>query len=57
MPWTQDLSVGVELIDEQHKEWFKKAEAAGVMKAPRYLGIMYENGYGTAVDYSKNIAY
>ena len=27
MPWTPDLSVGVEQIDEQHKEWFKKAEA------------------------------
>ncbi len=23
--WTEDLSVGVDLIDEQHKLWFEKA--------------------------------
>ncbi len=27
MPWTQNLSVGVTAIDDQHKMWFKKAEA------------------------------
>lgn len=26
MPWTQNLSVGVGMIDEQHKNWFEKAE-------------------------------
>ena len=26
MPWTPNLSVGVGLIDEQHKTWFDKAE-------------------------------
>ena len=24
--WTPDLSVGVEVIDEQHKTWFDKAD-------------------------------
>lgn len=24
--WTEDLSVGVALVDEQHKIWFEKAE-------------------------------
>ncbi len=27
MPWTPNLSVGVETIDAQHKIWFEKAEA------------------------------
>lgn len=27
MPWNPSLSVGINLIDEQHKEWFAKAEA------------------------------
>ena len=27
MPWNPSLSVGVDLIDDQHKEWFAKAEA------------------------------
>lgn len=26
MPWTPRLSVGVDLIDDQHKIWFEKAE-------------------------------
>ena len=26
MPWTQNLSVGVEMIDQQHQEWFENAE-------------------------------
>lgn len=26
MPWTPNLSVGVTLIDDQHKTWFEKAE-------------------------------
>ena len=28
MRWNETLSVGIELIDEQHKEWFAKAESA-----------------------------
>lgn len=27
MPWTPNLSVGITLIDDQHKMWFQKAEA------------------------------
>ena len=26
MPWTSNLSVGVKMIDDQHKTWFEKAE-------------------------------
>lgn len=26
MPWTPNLSVGVDIIDSQHKMWFEKAE-------------------------------
>ncbi len=24
--WTEDLAIGVNMIDEQHKVWFEKAE-------------------------------
>ena len=27
MPWTPNLSVGISMIDDQHKMWFQKAEA------------------------------
>lgn len=27
MPWHPSLSVGIDLIDEQHREWFSRAEA------------------------------
>ncbi|WP_124065669.1 bacteriohemerythrin [Clostridium sp. E02] len=27
MPWTPNLSVGITMIDDQHKMWFQKAEA------------------------------
>lgn len=27
MPWTPNLSVGISMIDDQHKMWFEKAEA------------------------------
>ena len=27
MPWTANLSVGISMIDDQHKMWFEKAEA------------------------------
>ena len=42
MPWTQNLSVGISMIDDQHKMWFEKAEAlfeAGKNnKAKEYVG-------------------
>lgn len=42
MPWSQNLSVGINLIDDQHKMWFDKAEAlfeAGRnKKAKEYVG-------------------
>jgi hemerythrin len=42
MPWTPNLSVGVEAIDAQHKIWFEKAEAlfeAGKKRqAANYIG-------------------
>lgn len=42
MPWTPDLSVGIKLIDDQHKIWFDKAEklfAAGKQgQAKEYIG-------------------
>ncbi|MDI9485920.1 MAG: bacteriohemerythrin [Bacillota bacterium] len=44
MRWNETLSVGIELIDEQHKEWFAKAEAlfdAGKKgQAKEYVGEM-----------------
>ncbi len=46
MEWTPDLSVGVSLIDEQHKEWFKKAddlfEAGKKHQASEYVGKMLD---------------
>ena len=42
MPWTQNLSVGVGLIDDQHKTWFEKAEklfeAGKNHQAKEYIG-------------------
>ena len=42
--WTPELSVGVEHIDDQHKEWFKKAndlfEAGKNGKSKEYVGEM-----------------
>lgn len=44
MAWTESLSVGVDLIDEQHKTWFEKAdmlfEAGKNHKAKEYIGDM-----------------
>jgi hemerythrin len=44
--WTPDLSVGVELIDEQHKVWFEKAnglfEAGKERKAREYINTMID---------------
>jgi hemerythrin len=46
MPWTQALSVGVELIDEQHKIWFEKAEklfeAGRKRESQQYIGELLE---------------
>jgi hemerythrin len=42
MPWTPNLSVGVPMIDEQHKTWFEKAdklfEAGKNNQAKEYVG-------------------
>lgn len=42
MPWTQSLSVGVAMIDDQHKMWFEKAEklfeAGKNHQAKEYIG-------------------
>ena len=46
MPWTPNLSVGVKMIDDQHKIWFEKAEKlfeAGKNKqAKEYIGEMLD---------------
>jgi hemerythrin len=46
MPWTENLSVGVETIDEQHKTWFEKAEklfeAGKNRQAAGYIGELLE---------------
>ncbi|QIB68750.1 hemerythrin family protein [Aminipila butyrica] len=42
MPWTPNLSVGVTMIDDQHKMWFEKAEklfeAGRNNQAKEYVG-------------------
>jgi len=42
MPWTSNLSVGVKMIDDQHKTWFEKAEklfeAGKNHQAKEYIG-------------------
>jgi hemerythrin len=42
MPWTPSLSVGVPMIDDQHKMWFEKAdklfEAGRNNQAKEYVG-------------------
>ena len=46
MGWTPDLSVGVAMIDDQHKTWFEKAEKlfeAGKNKqAKEYIGELLD---------------
>jgi hemerythrin len=46
MPWTPNLSVGVRLIDDQHKTWFEHAEKlfeAGKNKqAKEYIGELLD---------------
>lgn len=44
--WTPNLSIGVELIDEQHKVWFEKAnelfEAGRERRAKEYIVTMFD---------------
>ncbi len=44
MPWTPNLSVGVSMIDDQHKTWFEKAEqlfeAGKNNQAKEYVGSL-----------------
>lgn len=46
MPWTPNLSVGISMIDDQHKMWFQKAEAlfeAGKNnRAKEYVGELLD---------------
>ncbi|MEM1485113.1 bacteriohemerythrin [Oscillospiraceae bacterium PP1C4] len=46
MGWTDDLSVGIEMIDQQHKTWFKKAdqlfEAGKSGKAKEFISQMLD---------------
>src|SRR5690554_4308148 len=46
MPWNESLSVGITTIDEQHKEWFKRAEdlfdAGKKGQAKEYIGELLE---------------
>lgn len=51
MPWTQNLSVGVDLIDDQHKKLFKMAdqlfEAGRLHKAKEFISELlgFLDGY------------
>ena len=44
--WTEDLAIGVNMIDEQHKTWFEKAEqlfeAGKQGKAREYIAQMLD---------------
>lgn len=46
MPWTPSLAVGVNMIDEQHKTWFDKAEklfeAGKKGQAKEYIGELLD---------------
>lgn len=46
MPWTPNLSVGVDMIDDQHKMWFEKAEklfdAGKNNQAKEYIGELLD---------------
>lgn len=46
MEWTPDLSVGVSMIDEQHKVWFQKAnnlfEAGQKHQAKEFIGELLD---------------
>ena len=44
MPWSPSLSVGIELLDNQHKEWIERAEelfdAGKKNQAREYIGAV-----------------
>ncbi len=46
MPWTPNLSVGINVIDDQHKVWFEKAEklfeAGKNNQAKEYVGELLD---------------
>jgi hemerythrin len=46
MPWSPSLSVGIELLDNQHKEWIERAEelfdAGKKNQAREYIGEMLD---------------
>lgn len=46
MPWKPELSVGIEMIDEQHQVWFEKAEKlfeeGKKGKAKEYIGELLD---------------
>ena len=46
MPWTKNLSVGVSMIDDQHKMWFEKAEklfnAGRNKQSKEYIGELLQ---------------
>ena len=53
MPWTQDLSVGVDLIDSQHKKMFQMAEELfRAEKSHKEKAFLYEL-FGFLDDYVK----
>ena len=47
MPWTPNLSVGITMIDDQHKTWFNHAEKlfeAGIQYAVDQIRDLIING-------------
>ncbi len=68
MPWNPNLAVGVELIDEQHKKWFKMAdqlfEAGRNRRAGEYIVQMFhfledytKKHFGDEEKYMQSIRY
>jgi hemerythrin len=68
MPWNPNLSVGVDLIDEQHKKWFEMADqlfdAGRNRKAGEYIAQMFrfledytKKHFGDEEKYMKSIQY
>ena len=55
MKWSPDLAIGIEHIDEQHQEWFKRAddlfEAGRERRAKEVIGELLE----FLDDYTKSI--
>lgn len=68
MPWKPELSVGIDMIDEQHKIWFEKAEKlfeeGKKGKAKGYIGELLDfledytkKHFADEEAYMKKIAY